>query len=195
MLGELFQKILRALSRLSGRKQSQPQSSSSASQQDSSVSGEFMTKLIRQLRRDEGVINRIYRDSLGYETIGVGHLVDPRKGGYLPDYAQSELDVLGYLTDQTIDRLLIEDIEIKRSELDRRIDWAKDLDEARYGALLNMSFQLGVNGLLGFKNTLAMIQAGDYEAASRGMLNSLWARQTPNRARRVAEQMRTGEWV
>jgi lysozyme len=57
-----------------------------------------------------------------------------------------------------------------------------------------MSFQLGVDGLLGFKNTLKMIEQRNYEAAAAGMLNSLWAKQTPERANRMAEQMRTGIW-
>src|SRR5699024_12529627 len=73
-------------------------------------------------------------------------------------------------------------------------------DEARQGVLLKMCFQMGIGsaahgtGLLGFKNTLAMIERGDYESAAQGMMNSVWAKQTPNRAKRLAEQMRTGEW-
>ena len=58
-----------------------------------------------------------------------------------------------------------------------------------------MAFQMGVDGLLGFKNTLAMIQAGKYTEAANGMMNSKWAKQTPSRAQRHAEQMRTGKWV
>jgi lysozyme len=57
-----------------------------------------------------------------------------------------------------------------------------------------MSFEMGVDGLMGFKNTLKMIEQGDYEAAAENMLNSLWAKQTPARANRMAEQMRTGQW-
>jgi lysozyme len=61
--------------------------------------------------------------------------------------------------------------------------------------LVGMAFQMGTEGLLKFKNTLAMVQAGDYESAAKGMLQSLWARQTPERAARMAKQMRTGEWT
>ena len=57
-----------------------------------------------------------------------------------------------------------------------------------------MAFQMGVDGLLGFKNTLAMIQSGRYSDAAKGMLSSLWAKQTPARAKRMSEQMRTGVW-
>jgi len=53
---------------------------------------------------------------------------------------------------------------------------------------------MGVDGLLGFKNTLELIRTGSYEKAAEGMLSSLWAKQTPARAKRLAVQMRTGVW-
>ncbi|MCR4300779.1 MAG: hypothetical protein NUV51_04140, partial [Sulfuricaulis sp.] len=80
------------------------------------------------------------------------------------------------------------------SELTKRIPWFADLDPVRQGVLLNMSFQLGVDGLLGFKNTLLCVKVGDYERAADGMLQSLWASQTPARAKRLSEQMRSGAW-
>lgn len=46
------------------------------------------------------------------------------------------------------------------------------LDPARFGVMLNMAFQMGTDGLLGFKNTLAMVKAGDYSGAATGMLHS-----------------------
>jgi len=78
--------------------------------------------------------------------------------------------------------------------LKNAVDCFTRLDDARKAVLLNMSFQLGITGLLKFKNTLAKIEAGDYQGAADNMLKSLWARQTPNRANRLAEQMRTGQW-
>jgi lysozyme len=57
-------------------------------------------------------------------------------------------------------------------------------------ALEAMAFQMGIAGLLGFKNMLAMVQRGGYAAA--GMLNSLWAWQTPASAARTATLMRQG---
>jgi lysozyme len=66
----------------------------------------------------------------------------------------------------------------------------------RRGVLVAMTYQLkgGIAGLVKFKGTLAAIKRSDWEAAARGMLASLWARQTPGRARRTAEAMRTGAW-
>jgi lysozyme len=58
-----------------------------------------------------------------------------------------------------------------------------------------MSFQMGVEGLMGFNTTLARVQAGDYIGAADSMLQSKWATQTPQRANRLADQMRYGKWV
>ncbi len=80
------------------------------------------------------------------------------------------------------------------NELDERLPWWRTLDEARQGVLLNMSYQLGIEGLLGFVKTLKMMEAGDYDGAARGMLLSKWSAQTPRRAARLSNQMREGEW-
>ena len=58
-----------------------------------------------------------------------------------------------------------------------------------------MAYQMGIDGLAGFKNTLKNIAAGRWNDAATGMLDSKWAKQTPNRARRHAEQMRTNIWA
>lgn len=141
----------------------------------------MIEQLTRQLRGDEGVRSCVYRDTLGFFSIGVGRLVDSRKPG-------------AGLRPHEIDYLLGNDIADRVSELTRRIPWFADLDPVRSAVLLNMSFQLGVDGLLGFKATLRYVKVGDYERAAKNMLQSLWASQTPERAERMAEQMRTGRW-
>lgn len=138
-------------------------------------------ELKRLLRGDEDEVLHAYQDHLGYWTIGVGRLIDRRKGGGISPEESAYL--------------LANDIRDKSAELDRRLPWWRKLDEARQGVLLAMAFQMGVDGLLGFKNTLAMVQRGNYDGAARGMLESLWAKQTPERAKRMSEQMRTGQWM
>lgn len=138
------------------------------------------TELTKQLRRDEDEVLHAYPDHLGYLTIGVGRLIDKRKGGGI--------------TPEESAYLLSNDIDKREAELLRRAPWMANLDPVRFGALLNMAFQMGVDGLLGFKNTLAMVRDGDYEGAAAGMLNSLWAQQTPERAKRISKQMKTGVW-
>lgn len=138
------------------------------------------TELTKQLRRDEKEVLTAYKDHLGYLTIGVGRLIDERKGG-------------GITTEESA-YLLSNDIDKREAELLRRAPWMARLDPVRFGALLNMAFQMGVDGLLGFVNTLAMVRAGNYEAAAKGMLASKWASQTPERALRISKQMETGVW-
>lgn len=147
---------------------------------------------------EEGRKNKPYKDSLGYLTIGIGHLIDPRKGGSLPDYAQVELDRNGLLEESTIDRLLEDDIINVMSQLDQNLPWSLKLDSVRYGVLLDMCFQMGIGnaskgtGLLGFTNTLRHAREGNYEQAAINMKESLWRKQTPNRANRRIEEMRSG---
>jgi lysozyme len=139
------------------------------------------SELTRQLRGDEGVRATVYKDHLGFSTIGVGRLVDPRKPG-------------AGLRPHEIDFLLQNDVDDRIDALTRRLPWFQDLDDARRGALLNMSFQLGVDGLLAFERTLSLVRDGKYENAAAAMLQSKWAQQTPARAARMAEQMRSGLW-
>lgn len=138
-------------------------------------------QLIRQLRGDEGVEACAYKDHLGYWTIGVGRLIDDRKPG-------------AGLKPHEIDYLLQNDVDERIEALTRKLRWFQDLDDARKGVLLNMSFQMGVEGLLKFERTLELVRTGKYDLAANAMLESKWATQTPARAKRMAEQMRSGLW-
>ena len=140
----------------------------------------MISELTQQLNRDEGRKKAAYQDHLGFWTIGVGRLIDSRKGGGL--------------CDDEMDYLLRNDINDRIDALTRALPWFQNLDDARKGVLLNMAFQMGTDGLLAFKNTLAEIRAGDYSTASEMMLQSKWAKQTPERAMRLAVQMKTGVW-
>lgn len=137
-------------------------------------------KMVKQLRRDEGVVKHAYQDTEGYWTIGVGRLIDKRRGGGL--------------SEEEIDFLLNNDVAEKEASLEASISFYKGLDEARRGVLLNMAFNLGVEGLLAFKNTLKLVGEGKYEKASEEMLKSKWAAQVGDRAVRLSKQMATGVW-
>ena len=135
-------------------------------------------RLRRDLIRDEGLKLHAYQDHLGFWTIGVGRLIDKRKGGGIAE------DEAHFLLDNDIDHCL--------DDLKTRYPWVIGLDEARQRALCNMRFQLGAVGLAKFKATLAELERHDYEAAADHMLHSLWARQTPQRAQRIAHLVRRG---
>jgi lysozyme len=127
----------------------------------------------------EGRVPHAYEDSLGYLTIGIGHLVDQRKGGRLPDVI--------------IDALFEHDLHEHANELFALLPWARSLNPVRQAVLLDMYFNLR-RGLLGFKETLRHFQAGNWDAAAAAMLDSKWAKQVGRRAERLSIMTRTGEW-
>jgi lysozyme len=136
--------------------------------------------LAAQLKVDEGLVLHAYKDHLGYLTIGYGRLIDDRRGGGISE--EEALHLLG------------NDIERTLHDIAKALPWVRSLNEARQGALLNMAFQMGIGGLLGFQQTLAAIRDEHYEHAAHLMLLSKWAQQTPKRARKMARQIATGEW-
>jgi len=139
-----------------------------------------MKKLVGMLKRQEGISKWAYEDHLGYVTVGVGRCLDPEKG-------------LG-LSDDEIDYLLRNDIMRCYQELDV-FSWFHDLDEVRQHAIVSMLFQLGLPKFLEFKKTLAFLAEGKYSQAAEEMLNSKWARQTPNRAREISYMVETAQYV
>ena len=140
----------------------------------------MQSNLTKQLRDEEGEVLHAYSDNLGFTTIGVGRLVDKRKGGGI--------------TSEESAYLLSNDIAKFERQLDKSLPWWRDLTEPRQAVILGMAFQMGVDGLLGFKNTLVMVKSGDYAGASENMMKSKWAQQTPARAKRMSDQMRSSEW-
>lgn len=145
--------------------------------------------LISDLKRDEGLRLTAYGDPLtGGEpwTIGYGHTGADVRPGLV-------------WTAQQAEAALIADIEDHNAKLASVLPWVARLDPARQRVLQNMAFNLGVGkpggtkGLLGFKNTLGMIERGEYPRAADAMLKSLWAKQVGQRAVRLSNTMRTGK--
>lgn len=128
-----------------------------------------------ELIRDEGVRLKPYRDTVGKLTIGIGRNLD--------DVGISPVEAA---------QLLDSDIQRTAAELDAALPWWRGLDEVRQRVILNMAFNLGVAGLLGFKNTLINVRDGHYAAAAAGMLASKWAVQVGQRAQRLADMMMKG---
>lgn len=133
-------------------------------------------RLIEQLKVHEGVRDKVYLDTEGIETIGVGRNL--RDKG---------------LSEDEIDYLLQNDISEFRSGVQETWSWWDDLDDVRQRVVVDMAFNMGLNGLSKFKKTLGHIEAGEYEEASSEMLNSRWAEQVGRRANTLSEMMRTGE--
>lgn len=140
--------------------------------------------LIGELRRDEGVRYVPYRDTKGIPTVGVGHNL---QASPLPS------EWVYPLTDGQVDMLLDADLQNVYHDLSRDVPWWTNLNDVRQRVICNMCFNLGMNKLAGFKNTLAAMRQGRYDDAAAGMLNSAWASQVGARAQRLAQMMTKGE--
>jgi lysozyme len=134
-----------------------------------------MAALSDELLRDEGFKQFPYHDTVGKLTIGIGrNLVD-----------------VGVTAEEAV---YLAQSEVGRCEwaLDREIPWWRTLTPARQRALLNMAYNLGVPGLMKFKNFIGALKCGHYEDAHHEMLNSKWAQQVGDRATRLAQMIITG---
>jgi lysozyme len=130
------------------------------------------------LAREEGFEYSAYQDSLGYWTIGYGTLIDKRKGGGIKEkFARM---------------IMMDKVDEVRAELNLKLPWVTNLSPDRYTVILAMAYQMGVDGLLQFKNTLAALRNGDFAHAAAGIRGSKWAEQTPGRAERMAKAIETG---
>ncbi|KWI49285.1 lysozyme [Burkholderia cepacia] len=131
-------------------------------------------KLKAELTRDEDRRYRIYTDTVGKVSGGIGrNLTD--KG----------------FRDNEIDLMYQNDIAETEAWLDRNLSWWRFLDPVRQRVMMNMAFNMQ-GKLLGFRNFLAAAQRGDWGTAAAEMLDSLWARQVGDRAKRLASMMRSG---
>jgi len=148
-----------------------------------------MTQIIPILNFEEGYREKPYRDTQGYPTVAGGIKIGP-KGADMSNYTFTVPRRVGDLWKEVFVENTITEMQLRPTI----ISALKKCNDARRDVLISMAYQMGVPGLAGFKNTLAMIAEGNFEGASRGMLNSLWAKQTPDRARRHAEVMRSGNY-
>lgn len=137
--------------------------------------------LIAELRRDEGVRYTVYKDTEGIPTTGVGHNLKAKP-----------LGLIYPLTDAEVDSILAMDLEEVFDGLDKHLPWWRDLSQARQRVLANMAFNMGINGLLEFKNTLDAVKKSHYDLAAANMLSSKWATQVGARAKRLAKMMVEG---
>ena len=117
----------------------------------------------------EGEILHAYQDSLGYWTIGIGHLIDVRKGGSIPQRISREL--------------FDDDTAIATAKARLAFPWFDYLDLVRQDAVVNLVFNMGLDGLKGFKLMLGAVEERDWQRASYELFNSLWAKQVQQQRR------------
>jgi lysozyme len=127
-----------------------------------------------RLRQEEGLRLTPYKDTEGVWTIGYGTNITT-------------------ISREEAEMLLQHRLGLAADAVLGALPWAAALDEVRLGILIDMTYNMGVAGLMQFNNTLLKIRTGDWEGAAKGMLASLWAEQVGQRAVRLAEMMETGK--
>lgn len=150
-----------------------------------------LLEIKKRLEFHEGFRSKPYLCTQGKKTIGIGRNLEAKP------FTEAERLIIKNpknITKQDAYFLLENDIMETIRLLDNMVRCFSKLDDERRYALIDMCFQLGINGLLKFKNMLAAMDKGDFEKASKECLNSDYAKQTPARAQRIARLIKTGEW-
>ena len=137
-------------------------------------------RLKKQVIANEGVRKTAYKDTLNNWTIGVGHLIKLPDEEYLLDKE---------LTDLEVDQIFITDLNQAIDDARKFIDADSIPDEA-FEVVVDMAFNLGLPKLMAFQNFQQALRDKDFVKASFEMLDSLWAKQLPNRSKRLAKIMR-----
>jgi lysozyme len=140
---------------------------------------QIMAAVKKQIMFHEGMVLHPYKDSLGYPTIGVGHLI------------QSGDNIPSTITKEYAESLFSEDFN-KHMAAAQKLPGFDKLDAVRQGALVDMVFNMGLGGVKKFTGMLGSLQKGDYAGAKNGILNSKYARQVGDRANTIASLIETG---
>lgn len=150
------------------------------------------SEIFKRLEFHEGYRAKKYHCTAGKVTQGIGHnLTDnPLTVEEIP-YIK---DLENWTHDEAVFILAVDVRECKRL-LNNLIKGYEFLDDERQYALLDMMFQLGASKLLKFRKMLAAIQLHDWTEAYKQCLDSNYARQTPKRAKRIANILKTGKFI
>jgi lysozyme len=129
--------------------------------------------LIESIKQHEGYVGVVYKDSLGIDTIGYG-------------FAIKDLELDRDICDIILERKL----KALEDRVNLKFSWYKYMPQEIKDVVMEMCYQLGVTGVSKFKKTIAYLQDKRWEKASIEMLDSLWAKQTPNRAKELSNRVK-----
>lgn len=132
-----------------------------------------MKDLLEKIKHHEGFVEHVYDDSLGIPTIGYG-------------FAIKDL----VLDEDIAEEILIRKLEKLKRNANYRFQWLEDMPQEVQEVVLNMCYQLGITGVSKFRKAISALQEGEWQEAADEMLDSLWARQTPNRAEELSNIVR-----
>jgi len=130
--------------------------------------------LLDKIKEHEGFRSSVYQCTQGVDTIGYG-------------FAIKDLE----LTKEIAEQILIKKIANLESNISKKFEWYHTAPQEAKEVVINMCYQLGLSGFSKFKKTIYLLETEQYEEASVEMLDSLWAKQTPRRAKELSEVLRS----
>ena len=141
-----------------------------------------MKRLLKSVKKHEGYRNKVYLDSLGKRTVGVGHLC-------VEDFWEDNKEY----EEKFLLTILEHDLKSAIKSAERLCSNCPALDDLAKETIIEMVFQLGETGVSKFRNMWKALQHDppNYEQASIEMQDSRWAKQTPGRAKEMSEHMRS----
>jgi len=132
-----------------------------------------MKNLLEKIKHHEGFVEHVYDDSLGIPTIGYGFAIK---------------DLI--LDEDIAEDILMRKLERLKRNANSRFNWLEDMPIEVQEVILNMCYQLGITGVSKFRKAISALQEGEWSEAADEMLDSLWAKQTPNRAKELSDIVR-----
>ena len=141
-----------------------------------------MDRLLESVKKHEGYRNKVYLDTLGKRTVGVGHLC-------VEDFWEDDKEY----EEKFLMTILEHDLStaIKGANELMAENGCMDMNEKAHEIIIEMIFQLGKTGVSKFKIVWKALSELNYVGASYEMLDSRWAKQTPNRAKGMADTMKS----
>ena len=133
-----------------------------------------MKDLLESIKHHEGFVEHVYDDSLGIPTIGYGFAIK---------------DLI--LEEDLCEEILLRKLRTLGRSVMGKFPFFDSLPSYCKDVLMEMCFQLGVTGVSKFKKALKAMEDGDWEKAADEMLDSKWAKQTPNRAKEMSDIIRS----
>ena len=137
-----------------------------------------MDRLLQSVKKHEGYRNKVYLDTLGKRTVGVGHLC-------VEDFWEDNKEY----EEKFLMTILKHDLQTAIKGADRVLVECPVLDDLAEEIIIEMVFQLGETGVSKFKNMIKALKIPDYQTAAIEMLDSKWAKQTPERAQGMSSEM------
>jgi len=131
-----------------------------------------LQSIVDDIKRHEGFEPKVYECTEGYDTIGYGFAIK---------------DLI--IDADVADLILMKKLHTLLQRITIAFPWFKDIDDKAKSVVVNMCYQLGIRGFSKFKKTIYYLETEQYEEASMEMLDSLWAKQTPSRAKELSNEI------